>query len=83
MSPEEAAKIADVVVLVDGGCSVCVRNATERLMRHLPDVDWKALVKERAVYGDGSPQYWQKEVDGWKAAEPEWDERDEPQSDGR
>ena len=73
MTYDEADKLAAIIAVVDGGCSVCVRSATERLMRDFPEIEWKPLLKAEAKKRD---QYWVNEVDLWEAAEaerPHWD----------
>jgi len=65
MTNDEADKLAEIVAVVDGGCSVCVRSATERLMRDFPEIDWKAKLRVIAVRHH---EYWVNEIDEWEAA---------------
>jgi hypothetical protein len=71
MTQDEAAKLTNIIGRVDGGCSVCVRGAVQRLMRDFPEIDWRPLIKDFAVRKN---EYWRDEVDGWKAADSDWDE---------
>ena len=68
MTYDEADKLVEIVGRVDGGCSVCVRNATERLMRDFPEIEWKQLIKD---FAKRNREYWIEEVDEWQRAEAE------------
>jgi hypothetical protein len=47
ITEELAERIArEVLIRVDGGCSVCMENAAENMQEVLPQFDWKRLVKE-------------------------------------
>jgi hypothetical protein len=70
MTEAEADKIAEIIAKVDGGCSVCVRGATQRLMRDFPEMAWKPRLE---LIAQRDREYWHAEVDGWEPAEPEID----------
>jgi hypothetical protein len=42
MTPEERAKVLDVIATADGGCSGCVGDLVKRLALMLPGEPWEA-----------------------------------------
>lgn len=46
MTDEDAAKVAEVLSSVDGGCIVCIENAAEEMGRHFPEYDWEAMATQ-------------------------------------
>lgn len=55
MTEEEARKIAEIAVTVDGGCFVCVGGLLTDLQVSFPEFDWAELAP-------GNKDEWRKRI---------------------
>ena len=59
---DEAVKIAEVIIQVDGGCPHCITELVDCMKVKFPDFDWETLTEQ-------ADERWWKEAEEWKEFE--------------